>query len=529
MNYNNIIQLQNRINKINQNISKIDDYKYDTSDLKYRSYNLQKELNDIIGEKNNYSKYTFASETANITEEAINKLFLSVASLEKEIDKLNKYFSIFKDINIIKNELNDNIADFKLKQIIYIIKSDLEYFENIKKDGYTFEKEEDTYKIIYEVIKTEFRKENSSTLFDYVSNINYIKQYLKKFIAEDTIKYINEIDVNKRSNEFFSLTEIDRLLTYLISMNENNYKDEILDKVKSYKIKYNELIKEIEHLESLKNMNVKDKNIKKDKIKAAKDKIKDYILPAILSLSLLITSQNISNQVSNKYLRKSNVQTTVYDTMDDSITITNSFDYNVLIPAYKDDVIVTKYSDVTEDKTRYVSTYKYKNDGRNIEDYSTLHDNSHIVFNTIQDNTKNNDEEYTTVSITDVDYYNYIISNLKYLLSLVCLVLWALVDVLLADVTAPSNRTSSPFIIMLLADKDVRKNALNNIKESIKTIKEVEHLMNEKENGEIYDKEYYKKLKLNLKKLEKQYNEMIKDLEKYKELFNYNNIELKLK
>ena len=184
-----LLEMKNRINKINEKISKIESYGYNTNDLKNKLSDLQKSVNEV-------------SSTNEISDVIINLTFTNISSLETETEKINKYFSIFEDIDLIKKELNDDISEFKLAQIIYIVENDLKDFNNLKSLEYTYEKEKDTYKIIYEIIKTEFRKEGTSSLLKSIlSNYHYIYNDLLELVNQDIEKYIKNLDIYKRFNK----------------------------------------------------------------------------------------------------------------------------------------------------------------------------------------------------------------------------------------------------------------------------------------------------------------------------------------
>lgn len=221
-----LLEMKNRINKINEKISKIESYGYNTNDLKNKLLDLQKSVNEI-------------ASTNEISDVIINLTFKNISSLESETEKINKYFSIFKDIDLIKKELNDDISTFKLEQIIYIIENDLGYFNNLKSLGYTYEKEKDAYKTIYEIIKTEFRKEGTSSLLKSIlSNYHYIFNDLLELVNQDIEKYIKNPDIYKRFNEILAFNNIDEKMIYLLSFNENNYKENLFNELNETKNNY---------------------------------------------------------------------------------------------------------------------------------------------------------------------------------------------------------------------------------------------------------------------------------------------------
>ncbi len=520
-----LIQIQNRINKLNSKILNIENYEYNTNDLKNKLSNIEKTFNEI-------KICTTKSSTTSVDETLLNSLFLDISSLEKNINKLDKYFSIFKDIDIIKNEINDDITDFKLNQIIYIIKSDLEYFNNLKSLGYSFKKEKDTYIIIYEIIKLEFRKKGTSSLLKYIiSNCNYIYDNILELVNQDIKKYIKNKDIYKRFNEIITYNNIDEKMVYLLAFNDNNYKEKVFNELKESK---NDLLKTKKKYETLKESKNKE-SIYKDDIKDIKKNMNKAIITnslckimAVLALFGIIKSSQSLRENSKYY----STTMEVYDTLLPDIDYINNYtDYN------ENQVVVLDYKIPTEERFKdgniQINQYNFEYDGRNIEDYANLDfDNLTPDKYNIVNNLSLRETEHTIVKLVKSIDYDDKYSSTGELIKNIGLSMLTSIEVLLAVYSALYDYRVSdenkyhltPSVLSLLT-----KYPFKNIKLIIEDLKEINELLEHKENNIIYNKENLKLLKDKLIELEKQYNEILNKYPNIDELIIYNDKELELK
>ena len=520
-NYTKILfEMKNRINKINEKISKIESYGYNTNDLKNKLLDLQKSVDEI-------------ASTNEISDVIINLTFKNISSLESETEKINKYFSIFKDIDLIKKELNDDISTFKLKQIIYIIENDLGYFNNLKSLGYAYEKEKDAYKTIYEIIKTEFRKEGTSSLLKSIlSNYNYIFNDLLELVNQDIEKYIKNPDIYKRFNEILAFNNIDEKMVYLLSFNENNYKENLFNELNETKNNYLETKKEYEKLKDSKNL----ESIYKDDIKDIKKTMNKaiitnslYKIMAVLALFGIIKGSQVLKNNSKYHSTKIEV----YDTLlpdTDSIEMYTTYDKNQVV------VFDYKIPD-NDDINIQINEYDFEYDGRNLEDYANLDFNNITPDRTnLRNNVilKDKEMEHTVVKlVNDVDYEDKFSSDGELIKGIGLSVLIQL-EISLAVYSALHDLKVSdedkyhltPSVLSLLT-----KYPYKNIKLIIEDLKEISKLEENKGNGIIYNKENLKSLKEKLIELEKQYNDILNKYPNIDELLIYNdkNLELKLK
>ncbi len=519
--YNIILEMKNRIDKLNQKILKIESYGYNTNDLKNKLFDLQKSVNDI-------------TSTNEISDVIINLTFLNISSLESETEKINKYFSIFKDTDLIKKELNDDISEFKLKQIIYIIENDLGYFNNLKSLGYAYEKEKDAYKTIYEIIKTEFRKEGTSSLLKSIlSNYHYIYNDLLELVNQDIEKYIKNPDIYKRFNEIIAFNNIDEQMVYLLSFNENNYKEKVFSELKETK---NNLLKTKKKYEKLKESKNKE-SIYEDDIKYIKKNMNKAIITnslckiiAVFALFGIIKGSQVLKNNSKYH----NTTIEVYDTLlPDTDSINKYTDYN------ENQVVVLDYKIPTDEKFMdgniQIDQYNFEYDGRNIEDYATLDfDNMTPDKYNIINNMALKETEHTVVKLVKSIDYEDKYSSLGELIKGIGLSVLIQLEILLAVYSALHDFKVSdedkyhltPSVLSLLT-----KYPYKNIKLIIEDLKEISKLSESKGNGIIYNKENLKALKEKLIELEKQYDDILNKYPNIEDLMIYNdkNLELKLK
>ena len=374
---------------------------------------------------------TSINELCNIQTTFGNLATLKISQIEdiSEIEKsiIYKYniVKIFFDLDTLQQHINYNISKEKLDMIDTTIIGHLAlYIEN--RDKFRSNKEDILIEQLYNFIKFEYRMYFSSLVFDKLLALNFGIDTLIKLIKKDIDKYINEKDIYKRFNEYFNPEQIDKLMVYLISLNEDDYKKKIIDELEKCKLSYKALCYEYEDKKrSHNNYSYDSIYTPKYGLEKAKKVFLNGIMPRLLSLAAIIGANyyNLSNNIEKYYLTTyknyNNIQGESYTEEYTSTPIDN-----VIIKVYSktDEEKSKKVFDVLENKettmnhpkvTRTLYTYEVEKDGRNIEDYLDIDLSSLLPISTIEkaydeDINYLSKEEFKTISVLDnVNLHDY--------------------------------------------------------------------------------------------------------------------------
>ena len=319
---------------------------------------------------------------------------------------------------------------------------------------------------------------------------------------------------------------IDLTMVYLLAINENDYKNTIIDRMKEEEEIFKQ--KESEYL--------KQQKLKKEKLKNPKDtysylmeacgKSLKVFIPHILSLSLLIGPQialhNYNKKDANHY-----TEVEVYDTVLGEYNTTRYTKLN------DDDVLIEVISEEKESINgtyRESTNYIVKNEDLSPEEYLelTLRSEQRVSSNYstfASDDYDSEIKEIKRVIIpTNIDYENTNRNTVvEILYHILVLFAWMLADFFAALVYEEANANTGS-ISYTLYYFDNFKIELDHIMENIE---EFTKNLNIKESG-IYNKELYIKSKKEYEEMKKHYNELFDKYEKHKCLLEYNGYTRKL-
>ena len=535
------------------------------NDIKEKIDELNKKISII--EK---SGFNIEEEKANLKEfcnvQTYDKKFQTIQlGAKEEINELeNKIISkykraqIFIDIDEIQPHLNSDISKEKLNKIDLVIINHLAYYLE-SRVNFKSDKEEELIKKLYNFIKYEYRIYYSSVVFDKLISLNFGISTLSRLIKEDIDKYINEKDVYKRFNEYFDLEQIDKIMVYLISLNEDNYKQKIIDELESSKRKYEELEQQYKTKKSTKTVSTNnDIYAQKEGLKVASRVLFCGILPRLLSLATIIGVNylNLSNidKIYNTTYKNYNEILGEYDT-EEYTTIKDS--NNAIIRVYAEpneektknvfDVKANNNYTMSQPKvTRTLYTFEVENDGRNIEDYLNIDLSALLPTSTIE-NAYDEDmnylskEELKTVTIidkVDIDDYKYTGLFGSVGLSILETTLLLFLDLIISYFVMRHNyfdkvedvkgwEYMSGLTGFMHLDKyhsawRAFKNDLDSIKKSIES-------MGSNLNSKKLNKEELKELRKKIDTAKVEYQELLNRYSKLSELLEYNGYSMTLK
>ena len=519
----NIYYLKGKLETISKKIESIEGFKYDTNKLKYDLNKLNDSLEGALGSTNS------AVMTQN--DKTIASITSLINSFDEYVTDIQNKFIIYTHARIIKDELNNDITPQKLNSITTLLISDLKNYRTLYESGYRSDMESELYQIIYDVIKTEFRVRGTSTLLDQLISNNIGIKELKELINQDIKKYINEEDIYRRNNEVLSIDTIDKKMVYLLSFNENGYKDKILDEIRMIQKKKEKKQEEIKDMEKTKYLKSKISQTSKNNYKEACSLIRKSIIPKILSIAILIGANHIaSNYKENHKTYKSTVE--CYDTVD------GHYEEKIYQRSDVGDVKVKIYYPVGEDvgttrypeETRNYEFYDVENTGINIEEYLNQRlSNSDMYLNGSTQNTELNEKEPDMIKLVQIvksiDYNDVSSDGIPGFIRFILIVGWFIIDLVLDAYYYDCYRLTGGLIGGLV----MFKNFLDEINEYIKKRKNYLEELNKKENGKTYSKEELRKLNIELIKLEETYKETLIKYKKLTTLLEYNDYARKLK
>ncbi|MBR4177981.1 MAG: hypothetical protein IKR57_01370 [Bacilli bacterium] len=523
-------QIIELINELKKNTTQLQNCGFDMSNIIYELNNLDKKSDQVINYSNSHQIDT------------LYDIKTQLDYLKIKIDEFLKSAMIFINIDKLSQHLNYNITETKMEKINLIIVNDLSYYlsqRNIRKSS----KENELIRKLYEHIKFEYRYHYHSFVFDRLLNMKFGLNEIYNLLEEDIKKYLNQSDIYKRYNEYINLNDIDKTMLFLISFNEDNYKDSILSELDIKK-------EEIENIKSKYKEYLELKNKKPLREQTDKKKLKDNLrllclnaIPKILAVAILL-SINISIHKESKSER---IYKTTYETYDDINGIGTYTNYNRIS---MDDIIIELYypneeneygklhvydsktdSSKTYNSLRTCNTFIIENDGRSIEEYYNL-DLDNIAFTSeIVSNDEVNSlslDTYKRVLIpTQIDTTDYeqdykIGTHIK--ASLMYIALDMVASLLLANIKGLQDSGGGLFALLV-----VFKYFKRDMETYLKNIKEAIDDLNVKENNIKYDKNKLKELKKEYIKTKKEYELLIKKYENVSTLLKYNDYSLKLK
>ncbi len=429
MDYELMIQTLNLLDDAYKKIDSISEFKTDYQEMEKQIIAYKKELNRINPSSNNFD-YDKMYATKNKDLIFLNK---TIKSINDYIDKIITNLNLFNDINTLDQDLlNNNCDKRKFNEQISTLLYDIKNYSKLQNTNNN--KLIEIYPTLYKIIKLEFRLKGFSSILNSIIENNIDISYLEKLVKEDTKSLNIDIKDNLQDNIFY------------IAFNEDNYTNEIIEKLIDKKDDYFESKKEYENYLELKDKVSLNQSEIKRKLNKKRLKISASILGTFTPtlLSLITFGTFYANLNKNINLQYTPIKET--ETIEDTIYYDN---FNQKEASYKE-----YYSD----KIKLITL-------------ATI-----LCFMC---------DGVTSMLIALIPFSSDIIAYPF---------LWQI----LINLGEPVYKKENTYKVTLTA-----------LKELLKDYSNTKDQLNIKENGEIYSKKQLKELKNNLLKAQKSYNELL--------------------
>lgn len=321
---------------------------------------IKSEINDIDSLCDN------ASESNNIYDSNVaikgdDKFILNRFNhLESTV---NDYLSAVHIFESIKG-YNDNLSREELSNLVGIILNDLLSYE---RSTIRLEEFDLLYPTLYKLIKMEFKYSGYSHILNFIRNSKLDESKIDDLFLLDYSKYFKEFSTSHMVNNIvlqdYSL--YDKALL-IISLTESGYLDKVAKELDSFKTSFdnisytaNELEENIKSNDKIKRKNIKNKIL-----------IQKTIIPAILSLSMLITANMLARTKINEKTTSYGQTTQTYDTMlgsDEEYSYGNNS---------VGDTTITVYNEIHDDGTRVIKTFEFNDSDFDITSIDDFDPNS---------------------------------------------------------------------------------------------------------------------------------------------------------
>lgn len=514
----NIYELKNRLNKLYNKIETIGGLNYDTTYIKKEFNSLNEKLDNVFDTNSSQLELTKKDTMA------LTSISALISHLEDYIDKIYKKFAIYDDARKVAAELNNDISQNKLNSIVELILNDaLEYMDLYNSD-YKNGKEDELYVNLYKIIKCEYRIKGSSTLLPALTKMSVCINEIKSLIDKDVKENLDKEDIYKRYNEVLSLNGIDETMVYLLSLNENGYKNTILSALDETKKEYDESEKSYEKQQLLKKDKLNSPTETFSHLRKSVFKALRVFIPNIVSIAILIGA---NNALHTSFKKSANYKTTaeVYD------TVLGKNQENIYTKLTEDQVLIRVYEGEDKDKYRKYTDYVVDKQDIPIEEYENVELRKSYITNTGTKHSSFLDYDSETETIKKIfipESFDYNDTDRSILLEILVHLLlffgWGLLDMLGALLFESAHQQTGN-LAFTIAYKDEFLEALNEIMNEYKAFIEG---LNTKENG-YYDKEEYLKIKSDYEKTKNEYEKLLQEFSKYEKLLDYNGYTRRLK
>lgn len=397
-----IIDLKTRIEKLENKISILEKYNYNTKILHESLSQTDKQLMMFESDSNSYGSQALTLvDSRKIT--AINAI---LDSIESSIDRLLSYFSLYEDLEKFKDEIFcDDTEPERLNEISLIIIKDLK--SHLSVELTPNKRLEDTaYRRICLLIIKEYYTFYNSRIMNTIIDL-HLENELLPFINdcinyEIDEKYLKVINKNTSISDKLKLITLSRYPNLRTKMNEDlKGVNTEFNKVKAKKDKKERLLEEKES-----EIKEKEKEIKRVHLK-----MPVRALSALLSLSIMLGSgygvfQIFGTKSTNKYYK------TTTTTYSETNGLNTFVDYKKYLFFPDENAVLSIYSEADENGNRTLRQY--------VLDYDNQTDLENMLNPNIEEVTKLNtsggkypeidkitQEEYKVIQTINVDKTDY--------------------------------------------------------------------------------------------------------------------------
>ena len=512
MNYSNLYELRPKIQNLYGKIEELGKYGFDTKSYLEEIKMFSTKL-DQIKEENNSMIGQSAYQAED--DKLISDLSTLISNFESFIDKILLSSKLLFNHKEITFKLNTNLTDDEFNKIISQILNGLLDIEELKKYGFKFNNNsKELFKTIYIAIKKEYQLKGSSSIHNALINMG-LSYLIFDYMAEDTNTLRVQLDNTLVSKD----AEIEYMFN--ISMNDNNYKENIFDQKKKYKSQINS--NKASYNKSQERIDDRNEDISelKHENKMCRREYLAKIISFVLSISIVAGGATFAiskgKPKTTTYYRTDKV---CYDTIDGRYPI-STFSENT------DNAKVLKvYSEVNEKGERTIKVYALNGESENPEDYinysvseDDLIETQKVSKSDVVNNKTTN--EYSVVEITtNVDKEDFVeqtsSSWLVILYTLLVIALYSVVEGVLYHLSDGELGAYAFFFEEGVVD------AIDNIGDIFNNKRKIRRMIKEKIEIDKEAKQY--------KELFEKYERLDDELEeKYKLLFKNNDKKLELK
>lgn len=518
MNFEDLYTVKTKLEEIYLKLEEINDNKFDSSEIK-KAFKMVDSLLERYDEVPNSISGGTQVKTQN---KEISNLLKLTDSLEEYVDKLYKSFRIFSDIKTIQDLYNKKKpTKEEFNECLKVILNDLIDYKFLITQGYftTDRFNTELAPTLYKLILDEAKFNGTYTILNTLENMNVDTSGIQVLLNKDVANLLDNDDIKKRVNELdskpFKNTKIDRKTILLISIYNDNYKMELqklfkdkLDSVMHAKDDYDWYL-------VLKSKAEKENKEAKKNLKKAYKKLRQQIVPIILSASILLGANTLLGAFTSNYKHKTG---TSYNTIE-GYTNYEEYDAN---DTKVGDVVVEVYGAKRDNGERSYKRYVIR-DQDNLEiDPENIDLSDKYLVTKVNNSTEDaiSDEAYTSVSKIekiDRDISVYLLMGLLHLLITMA---WWMSDMFISTVTGIG------FTGIITPSEDNYYYLKKGIDKATREIRFAKSKLYELEDGTVYSKDELIKKKEYLEKLINEYNKL---LDEYSYLTETLNIEKKLK
>ncbi len=302
MDYELMIQTLNLLDDAYKKIESISEFKTDYQEMEKQIIAYKKELNSINPSANNFNQNKmYATKNKDLI--FLNK---TIKSLNDYIDKMSVSLNLFNDIDTLDQDLlNNNCDKRKLNEQISTLLYDIKNYSKLKNTN--SDKLIEIYPTLYKIIKLEYRLKGFSSILNSIIENNIDISYLEKLVKEDT-KLLNLDTKDTLQDNIFN-----------IAFNEDNYTNEVIEKLTDKQDDYLESKKEYDDYLELKDEIALNQSEVKRKLKKGKLYIISSIIrtfgPTLLSLIAMGSIYSHLNKNFNEQYTPIKETETIEDTI----------------------------------------------------------------------------------------------------------------------------------------------------------------------------------------------------------------------
>ncbi len=503
----NIIHLKNALENIYENANRLEEYSFNSLEIKELVKKYDAILNGYFDDTNNPSDKQFKK----LNSRDFNKLAKDIYFLHSKSFEYISCIYIFKTLDDIEENIDsydEKTYKYNADRCLY----DLQKYTKIlpfMKNNNELNKRIPT---IYKLIKLELKYSGNSNILNLFKISDLDKSKLEDEVENDMfVKYkinnladLNLLKIHLKDNSYLHKETI-----LPLALIEGSFLEDLIKTFNTYNDNYNFNLKNKNEL--LNTINKKEKVLKK---KIKNTHLYTTLLPFILSTSIILSSNIIALKHEKNYTLVPASTYEYYSSIDDSYNHTETI-YKRINNEKELDTTLTIYYPCDKDKTRIIKTFNLVSDIP-IEDFKNFnYDNLNFtssIYKYDQESNQISEDEFMIVKrLIKIDY-----TDMKNIFNLPVLLINILANILLltADYIIGNymlNDSYYTLTVLLLNFKEVI-DLINNKKNQIKNLK---NKLNIKK-----DKEKIKYLNQELEILNKNYNELI---EKYSHVYEYLN------